>query len=228
MWQFWAAPSFSGSHRHIAKYRVNGGTSGKRSHGHWSNLWLWEWHQFSSFFSSFWIFFWFLLLDTFKSSGQHSSENKKGLWSMSVDNNKLIRFFPGSLALCKYSQVIQKSWCIFESIWWYSCKLVFKRKFEARSSSRDRERHRTPNPCHQNSLCQRKRGRWNRWRWKNKQKKKTARNVSLPFLKHWKKLSKASLYFISFNRFYFAPVHTYAVYQVLEMHISKGELSADS
>lgn len=60
------------------------------------------------------------------------------------------------------------------------------------------------------------------------QKKKTARNVSLPFLKHWKKLSKASLYFISFNKFYFAPVHTYAVYQVLEMHISKGELSADS
>lgn len=59
-------------------------------------------------------------------------------------------------------------------------------------------------------------------------RKKAARNVSLLCLKHWKKLSKASLHFISFSRFYFVPVNICAMYQVLEMHMSKGELSADS
>lgn len=62
-----------------------------------------------------------------------------------------------------------------------------------------------------------------------KKEEKPARNVSLPHLKHLKKFSKASLCFISsLNRFYFTPVHIYAVYRVQEIHMSKGELATDS
>lgn len=66
-------------------------------------------------------------------------------------------------------------------------------------------------------------------RTRTKAEGKPARNVSLPHLKHLEKFSKASSRFISsLNRFYFTPGHIYAVYQVQEIHMSKGELATDS
>lgn len=59
MWQLSAAPSISialGNQTLQANFRANGRTSVTRSHGHWLNLQLYEWHVFSSVYPPLNIF----------------------------------------------------------------------------------------------------------------------------------------------------------------------------